>query len=55
MLLDGWIQGWKKTFSFKHDSRKLNKCPDCDNDCFFNKCLYCNTSDDYEKSKEQWK
>lgn len=52
MILDGWLRGWKKSFSFKHDSRKLNTCPDCGDESFFMKCLYCFTSDDYKKKNK---
>jgi hypothetical protein len=53
MILDGFILGLKKSFSLTHDSRKLNVCGDCGEDSFFMKCLYCETSDDYEKAKEK--
>jgi len=52
MIWDGFIQGLKKSFSFVHDSRELNTCEDCGEDSFFMKCLYCNTSEDYEKAKK---
>ena len=51
MILDGFISGLKKSFSFKHNTRKLNICMDCGEDSFFMKCLYCHTNDDYEKRK----
>jgi len=51
MIWDGFILGLKKSFSFKHDTRKLNICMDCGEDSFFMKCLYCHTNDDYEKRK----
>jgi hypothetical protein len=53
MIWDGFISGLKKSFSFTHDSRELNICADCGEDSFFMKCLYCKTSDDYEKAKEK--
>ena len=50
MILSGFINGLKKSFSGKTYTRELHRCPICNGLSFINgKCLFCQTKEDFDK------
>jgi hypothetical protein len=46
-LLEGFINGLKKSFSGKDYLRDINQCDKCGKPSFFDKCLLCETEDEF--------
>lgn len=47
MILDGLINGLKKSFNGKSYLRKLNKCDKCGKDSYMYRCLKCEVDEAY--------
>jgi|TARA_R110002096_G_scaffold297781_1_gene492200 hypothetical protein len=47
-LLDGFINGLKKSFSGRDYLRNINQCGSCGRPSFFSNCLKCETDEAYK-------
>ena len=47
-LLDGFINGLKKSFSGRDYLRNINQCDSCGKPSFFSNCLKCETDEAYK-------
>ena len=46
-LLEGFINGLKKSFSGEDYLREINTCRRCGKPCFFDSCLTCEVDEAY--------